>query len=80
MTVSRATGVSWANGVGRIGSVLGSMLGGVLLSLEWGLPTVFAIVAIPAFIAGLAIFVMGLVRAPKPARGVGPALDSSKRI
>ena len=48
-TVSRATGVSWANGVGRIGSVLGSMLGGVLLSLEWALHMVFAIVAIPAF-------------------------------
>lgn len=61
-TASRATGVSWANGVGRIGSVLGSMLGGVMLSLGWGLPTVFAIVAVPAVIAGLAIFAMGLVR------------------
>ena len=62
-TASRATGVSWANGVGRIGSVLGSMLGGVMLTLGWGLPTVFAIVAVPAVIAGLAIFVMGRVRA-----------------
>jgi MFS transporter len=57
-TASRATGVSWANGVGRISSVLGSMLGGFMLSLGWGLPTVFGIVAIPAFIAGLVIFVM----------------------
>ena len=65
-TASRATGVSWSNGVGRIGSVLGSMLGGVMLSLGLGLPTVFAIVAIPAFIAGGAIFVMGLVRRPSP--------------
>jgi AAHS family 4-hydroxybenzoate transporter-like MFS transporter len=63
-TASRATGVSWANGIGRIGSVLGSMIGGVMLSLNWGLPTVFAVVAIPAFIAGLAIFVMGKVRIP----------------
>jgi AAHS family 4-hydroxybenzoate transporter-like MFS transporter len=60
-TASRATGVSWANGVGRIGSVLGSMLGGFILSLDWGLPTVFGIVAVPTVIAGLAIFVMGLV-------------------
>jgi AAHS family 4-hydroxybenzoate transporter-like MFS transporter len=37
------------------------MLGGFMLSLGWGLPTVFAIVAISAFIAGLAIFAMGLV-------------------
>ncbi len=65
-TASRATGVSWANGVGRIGSVLGSMLGGFMLSLGWGLPTVFAIVGIPAVLAGLAIFAMGLVRRRVP--------------
>lgn len=59
-TASRATGVSWANGVGRIGSVLGSMAGGLMLSA--GLPTVFGIVAVPAFIAGAAIFAMGFVR------------------
>jgi AAHS family 4-hydroxybenzoate transporter-like MFS transporter len=62
-TASRATGVNWANGIGRIGSVLGSMLGGFMLSLGWGLPTVFGIVAIPTLVAGLSIFVMGLVRA-----------------
>jgi MFS transporter, AAHS family, 4-hydroxybenzoate transporter len=61
-TANRATGVSWANGVGRSGSVLGSMLGGLMLSLGWGIATVFAIVAIPAFIASLAIFAMGLGR------------------
>jgi AAHS family 4-hydroxybenzoate transporter-like MFS transporter len=35
-TAYRATGVSWANGVGRFGSVLGSMIGDVLLSMGWG--------------------------------------------
>jgi AAHS family 4-hydroxybenzoate transporter-like MFS transporter len=30
-TDCRATGVSWANGVGRSGSILGSMGGGVLV-------------------------------------------------
>jgi len=61
-TASRATGVSWASGVGRIGSVLGSMLGGTMLSLQWGLPTVFLIVAIPAFIAGISMLAMGWTR------------------
>ena len=62
-TASRATGVSWANGVGRIGSVLGSMVGGFMLSLGWGLPAVFALVGVPAVIAGVSIFAMGQLRA-----------------
>ena len=75
-TANRATGVSWANGVGRIGSVLGSMLGGFMLSLGWGIPTVFAIVAIPAFIAGLAIFVMGGVSSPTAADSAAGLTDA----
>lgn len=54
-TASRATGVSWANAVGRIGSVLGSMVGGFLLSLGWELKVIFAVAAVPAFIAGIAL-------------------------
>lgn len=64
-TASRATGVSWANGVGRIGSVLGSTLGSFMLSPGWGLPARFAIVAIPAIVAGIALYVMGLAKAPQ---------------
>ncbi|SAK84883.1 major facilitator transporter [Caballeronia arationis] len=60
-TASRATGVSWASGVGRIGSVLGSMGGGWMLSLGWGLPTVFALVGIPTIVAGISMLSMGRV-------------------
>ena len=74
-TASRATGVSWANGVGRIGSVIGSMIGGVMLSLSWGLSTVFAVVAIPAFIAGASMFIMGLVRPKTAPVHIVPVLD-----
>lgn len=63
-TTSRATGVSWANAVGRTGSVLGSMLGGVLLSLGWDLGTVFAAAAVPAFAAALAMFAKGRIGEP----------------
>ncbi len=58
-TATRATGVSWASGIGRIGSVLGSMAGGWMLALGWGLPVVFALVGIPAVIAGLSMLAMG---------------------
>jgi MFS transporter, AAHS family, 4-hydroxybenzoate transporter len=67
-TTSRATGVGWASGVGRLGSVLGSMLGGVLLSPGRPLSTVFAIVAVPALVAGASMLAMGRLRAPAPAR------------
>lgn len=65
-TASRATGVSWANAVGRTGSVLGSMVGGVLLSLGWDLAMVFTVAAIPAFLAALAMFAKGATRRPVP--------------
>lgn len=60
-TASRATGVSWAAGIGRIGSVLGSMAGGWMLALGIGLPTVFAIVGLPALIAAVSLLLMGRV-------------------
>jgi len=62
-TDCRATGVSWANGVGRIGSVLGSVGGGTMLSMNLSLPTVFAIVGIPAVVAGITMFALGQRRA-----------------
>jgi AAHS family 4-hydroxybenzoate transporter-like MFS transporter len=54
-TVVRATGVSWMLGVGRFGSIFGSFLGGVLLSMDWKFSAVIAILAIPATIAAISI-------------------------
>ncbi len=51
--------MSWASGIGRIGSVLGSMAGGWMLALGWSLPFVFAVVGVPALVAALSIIVMG---------------------
>ena len=62
-TTSRATGVGWALAVGRLGSILGSVLGGVMLSRQWGLPTLYGVVAIPPLIAGAAIVVSGTIQA-----------------
>jgi AAHS family 4-hydroxybenzoate transporter-like MFS transporter len=58
-TASRASGVSWANAMGRIGSVVGSMVGGQLLSFGWGLSAVFSMAAVPALMAAIAIFAKG---------------------
>ena len=60
-TAYRATGVSWANGVGRGGSIVGSLLGGGMLALGWEVTTVYALVAIPAIISGAALLTLGVV-------------------
>jgi AAHS family 4-hydroxybenzoate transporter-like MFS transporter len=61
-TECRATGVSWANGIGRIGSVVGSLGGGAMLAAALTLPSLFMIVGIPALLAGLTLAALGIHR------------------
>ncbi|WP_373376530.1 MFS transporter [Cupriavidus nantongensis] len=65
-TDCRATGVSWANGVGRMGSVVGSVGGATMLSMGLGMPALFAWIGVPALIAGLSMFSLGVVRRERP--------------
>jgi AAHS family 4-hydroxybenzoate transporter-like MFS transporter len=58
-TDCRATGVSWANGIGRSGSVVGSLAGGAMLAAGLSLPAMFMLIAIPAVVAAASIFVLG---------------------
>ena len=51
--VPMAGGVSWALGVGRGGSIVGSLIGGVMLAQGLSLAMVYGLVAVPAFIAAL---------------------------
>ena len=55
-TEARVTGVAWVLGIGRIGGVAGAFLGGVLLSLGWQLGDVFGLLALPAVVAGVAVY------------------------
>lgn len=54
-TAARATGVSWMLGMGRFGSITGSMLGGVLVGLGWSFGHILGLLAVPAALAALAI-------------------------
>lgn len=49
----RATGVGWAVGAGRIGAVVGPLVGGLLIGLGWSIAANFIAFAIPALVAGL---------------------------
>ena len=59
-TAYRTTGVSWAIGVGRSGSILGSFLGGAMLAQDWGLTVRPG--RHPAAISGVAMLTLGAVR------------------
>src|SRR5262249_9252556 len=58
-TFIRSTGVGWALGIGRIGSIIGPLLGGMMLSLDWHIPTIFIAGAVPVLIACVAVFALG---------------------
>src|SRR5579872_762878 len=55
-TSVRATGVGWALGIGRVGSIVGPLVGGILLSLKWSAGEVFVAAALAALCAALAAF------------------------
>jgi AAHS family 4-hydroxybenzoate transporter-like MFS transporter len=55
-TSVRSTGVGWALGIGRVGSIVGPLVGGVLLTLKWSTAEVFMCAAVAALCAALASF------------------------
>ena len=58
----RSTGIGWALGVGRIGAVLGPIVGGYLVGADLAIGLIFAIYAVPAVLAGLIVLAVKLPR------------------
>ncbi|MCA7989315.1 MFS transporter [Burkholderia cepacia] len=57
-TSLRSTGIGWSLGIGRIGSVLGPLVGGQLIALNWSNGALFHAAAVPVLCS--ALFVLGL--------------------
>jgi MFS transporter, AAHS family, 4-hydroxybenzoate transporter len=57
-TAIRSTGVGWALGVGRIGSIIGPVAGGILLGFGWNAQSVVLIAVVPALLAGIAVIAL----------------------
>jgi len=73
-TPIRSTGVGWALGIGRIGSIIGPAVGGLLLSLHWPMRQIFLVGAAPLLIAALAsLCVSFLRRSPQAEQAVAAA-------
>lgn len=59
----RSTGVGWTLGIGRIGAILGPLLGGLLLQMKLGLPNYFLAISSVLVVAALSTF---LIRRHQP--------------
>jgi AAHS family 4-hydroxybenzoate transporter-like MFS transporter len=54
-TYIRATGIGWALGIGRLGSILGVTVGGLMLAAQWTIPSLFQASAVPQLCSALVI-------------------------
>lgn len=68
-TYIRATGIGWALGVGRFGSILGVTVGGAMLAAQWSIPSLFRASAVPQLCSALVILGLALLAMR---RGVAP--------
>ncbi|MFL9926232.1 MFS transporter [Herbaspirillum lusitanum] len=54
-TSLRSTGIGWALGIGRIGSVVGPVIGGQLIAMQWSNGSLFMAAAVPALISAVMV-------------------------
>jgi AAHS family 4-hydroxybenzoate transporter-like MFS transporter len=58
----RSTGIGWALGIGRLGGILGPVLGGILLGLGFPPSTILLSVSVAGLLTLVAIVTLGIVR------------------
>lgn len=61
-TYLRATGAGWTNGMGRLGAIIGPMLGGILIGLHLPLSWIFLVVAVPSLCVTGCILAIHILR------------------
>jgi AAHS family 4-hydroxybenzoate transporter-like MFS transporter len=69
----RSTGVGWAMAIGRLGAVVGPILGGIFLGMQWRVDQIFLVIATPELIGAFCVFLIGRMTASRPATAVNPA-------
>ena len=78
-TAVRATGVGWALGIGRVGSIVGPLVGGALLTAKWSTASVFMAAAGAALCAAIAAYSLSRLAATGGGRGateLAPSFDA----
>ncbi|WP_238147011.1 MFS transporter [Rhizorhabdus dicambivorans] len=72
-TAVRATGLGWALGVGRLGSFVGPLLGGMLWGLGWKAQELLFLAAIPSLLAALAVHMLSVIARDPGGKAAGNA-------
>lgn len=75
----RSTGVGWALGVGRAGSVVGPVLGGVLVATGLQVGSLFIVAAVPALLAAVAVLALASRSASPDEVGKKPVGETTVR-
>jgi AAHS family 4-hydroxybenzoate transporter-like MFS transporter len=57
-TAIRSTGVGWGMGIGRVGAIVGPLVAGALLALDWTTPSLFYAAGAVTLIGAVAMFLM----------------------
>jgi AAHS family 4-hydroxybenzoate transporter-like MFS transporter len=70
----RSTGIGSGLGIGRLGSIVGPVLAGQLISAHWSTESLFLAAAVPAFISALVILAMRRAVRPQENSAVEAAL------
>jgi MFS family permease len=52
-TQIRSTGVGWAIGMGRVGGIIGPIVGGLLIAIGLNMTESFWVFAVPTLLAGI---------------------------
>jgi AAHS family 4-hydroxybenzoate transporter-like MFS transporter len=64
----RSTGLGWTLGIGRIGGIVGPVLGGILLERQWTTPALLIVAAAPALVAAILMLTLRSTIAPLTTR------------
>jgi AAHS family 4-hydroxybenzoate transporter-like MFS transporter len=76
-TAIRSTGVGWALGIGRVGSIVGPLVGGIMLTQRMSNESVFVAAAVPALCACLAAFALSRIAAAPKSTELGNATGTT---
>lgn len=73
-TAMRSTGLGWAVGAGGVGSIVGPVVAGLLLSRGMPIPALYVVSAAPGLVGALAAFLLSFTRPGEVAHPV-PAIE-----